>query len=254
VTGTLLVAGVMLLSRRQTGNAGRRADVLAGVLFGALVIKPHLALLVPLWLIAGRRWHTLGAMVLSALMLCLLSLAVFGPATWLAYPRSFHVTAMLMTQGAGQFFVRMVTPYALLRATIGPHAALAGQTVITLALALLVWRHTRQHGANAGTGALMLAATTVASPYLFSYDLAYWVQPVLWLVTIAREEGWRVWEKPVVIALWLAPLAARAVALPLHANLLPLAGLALVAMIATRLRRPTAIPDAAPAPCPQTAR
>ncbi|WP_353229168.1 glycosyltransferase family 87 protein [Novosphingobium sp.] len=254
VTGALLVAGVTLMARRQTGSAGRHADVLAGVLFGALVIKPHLALLVPLWLIAGRRWHTLGAMVLSAVAFCLVSLAVFGPATWLAYPHSFHVTAMLLTQGAGQLFLRMATPYALLRTTINPHVALAGQAVITVASASLVWRQTRQHGTNAGTGALMLAATTVASPYLFSYDLAYWVQPVLWLVTMAREAGWRAWEKPAVIALWLAPLATRAAALPLHANLLPLAGVALVAMIATRLRAPQVMPGAAPAVLPRPAR
>ena len=82
----------------------------------------------------------------------------------------------------------------------------------------------------------MLAATAVASPYLFSYDLPFLIQPTLWLVTTARARGWRPWEKPAVIGLWLAPLATRAMALPLHANLMPFAGLLLVAMIATRLR------------------
>ena len=231
VTGALLVGGVIALAR-----CNRRDDVIAGVLFGALVIKPHLAVLVPLWLIAGARWRVLAAGAASALGLCVLSLLAFGTQTWAAWPRSFDVSAVLMAQNGGPFWLRMATPYALLREWTNPGVALAGQAAITLMLAVVVWRTTRRSGANAGTGALMLAATAVASPYLFSYDLPFLIQPTLWLVTTARARGWRPWEKPAVIGLWLAPLATRAMALPLHANLMPFAGLLLVAMIATRLR------------------
>ncbi len=231
VTGALLVGGVIALAR-----CNRRDDVIAGVLFGALVIKPHLAVLVPLWLIAGARWRVLAAGAASALGLCVLSLLAFGRQTWAAWPRSFDVSAVLMAQNGGPFWLRMATPYALLREWTNPGVALAGQAAITLMLAVVVWRTTRRSGANAGTGALMLAATAVASPYLFSYDLPFLIQPTLWLVTTARARGWRPWEKPAVIGLWLAPLATRAMALPLHANLMPFAGLLLVAMIATRLR------------------
>ena len=230
VTGALLVGGVIALAR-----CNRRDDVIAGVLFGALVIKPHLAVLVPLWLIAGARWRVLAAGAASALGLCVLSLLAFGTQTWAAWPRSFDVSAVLMAQNGGPFWLRMATPYALLREWTNPGVALAGQAAITLMLAVVVWRTTRRSGANAGTGALMLAATAVASPYLFSYDLPFLIQPTLWLVTTARARGWRPWEKPAVIGLWLAPLATRAMALPLHANLMPFAGLLLVAMIATRL-------------------
>lgn len=231
VTGALLVGGVMALSRGD-----RRSEILAGVLFGALVIKPHLALLVPLWLIAGGRWRALVAGAATAVMLCLLSLLVFGWATWAAWPNCFHVSAVLLAQPAGPFFYRMATPFALIRVLVGAHAAMAAQTVIMLAMGVLVWDATRRQGANAATGALMLAATAIASPYLFSYDFPFLVQPILWLVGAARSEGWRPWEKAGIIALWLAPLATRAAALGLHANLMPLAGIALVWAIATRLR------------------
>ncbi|WP_231730160.1 glycosyltransferase family 87 protein [Novosphingobium sp. Fuku2-ISO-50] len=231
VTGALLVAGVLALSRK-----GARAELIAGALFGALVIKPHLALLIPLWLIAGRRWRALAAAAASALALCLLSLMVFGPETWAAWPKSFQVSAVLMEQNAGPFFLRMATPYALIRVLAGANVAIAAQIVITLAMVVLVWGETRRLGANAGTGALMLAATAIASPYLFSYDFPFLVQPLLWLVGMARTNGWRPWEKICVIALWLAPLATRAAALPLHANLMPLAGIGLVWMIVGRLR------------------
>jgi hypothetical protein len=230
VTGTLLVAGVLALSQPN-----RRGEWVAGLLFGMLVIKPHLALMVPLWLLAGERWRVMWVAAASALMLCLLSLLVFGAETWMAWPKSFQVSAILMAQNGGPFFMRMATPYALLRLWSNPAVALAGQMAITLGLALLVWRTTRRLGVNAGTGALMLAATAVASPYLFSYDFPFLIQPTLWLVTSARERGWRSWEKPMVIGLWLAPLATRAMALPLHANLMPFAGVVLVALILSRL-------------------
>jgi hypothetical protein len=230
VTGALLVGGVLALSQ-----PGRRREIIAGMLFGALVIKPHLALLVPLWLIAGGRWRAVGAAALSAGALCLLSLVVFGAKTWAAWPNSFHVSQVLMSQSGGEFFLRMATPYALFRVWIGPTAAIVGQIAITLAMAALVWRTTRRYGITAATGALMLAATAIASPYLFSYDFPFLALPTLWLVTEARRTGWRPWEKPGAIALWLAPLATRAAALPLHANLMPLAGLALVWLVWTRL-------------------
>jgi hypothetical protein len=99
VTGALLVGGVMALSR-----ADRRDDRIAGALFGALVIKPHLALLVPLWLIAGRRWGALGAMAVSAALLCLLALIMFGRQTWAARQHSFPVSAALIEHSGRAFF------------------------------------------------------------------------------------------------------------------------------------------------------
>lgn len=233
VTGALLVGGVMLVARGT-----KRGDWLAGVLFGLLVIKPHLALMVPLWLLAGGRWRVIAGAALSAAALIVASWLVFGAETWAAWPQSFHVSAVLMAQHAGPFFYRMATPYALLRVLLGGDIAVAGQVVITLALGVQLWLTTRRHGAGAGTGALMLAATALGSPYLFSYDLTFLIQPVLWLVAAGQERGWRRWEKAVAIALYLSPLATRAAALPLHANLMPLAGLVLFAMIQTRLHAP----------------
>jgi hypothetical protein len=236
VTGALLVGGVIALDPARSGARSNSAEIVAGVLFGALVIKPHLALLVPLWLIAGQRWRALGAGAVSAAVLCVLSLAVFGPETWAAWPKGFQVSEVLMAQTGGPFFYRMATPYALIRIMLGANAALVGQAVIVIATVMLVWRQTRTHGANAATGALMLAATAIASPYLFSYDFPFLIQPMTWLIGTARAQGWRPWEKVAAIVLWFAPLATRAAAMPLHANLMPLSGVALVWMIASRLQ------------------
>ncbi|MEO0033362.1 MAG: hypothetical protein RIS94_3120 [Pseudomonadota bacterium] len=226
VTGALLIGGVLALPRRPA---------LAGLLLGALVIKPHLALLVPLWLAAGKQWRAIAFAALSAIALCALSALVFGWQTWAAYPESFKVSQTLMAQTSGPFYLRMCTPYAALHVLAGPAVALAVQGAITLATLALVglsWR--KSHDAQA-TGAVMLAATALGSPYLFAYDLAFLVQPIFWIAAQARVHGWRPWEKPVLIALWLAPLATRAAALPLGLNLMPIAAATLLAMVWRRL-------------------
>ncbi len=227
ITGALLVGGVLLLGRRPW---------LAGALFGALVIKPHLALMVPLWLLAGRQWRALAGGALSAALLCLASLAAFGWQTWAAWPQAFAVSRELMAQGsAAEFWLRMCTPYAALRLFAGPGGALAGQAVLTLlcaVLTMLAWRRTRDAQA---TGAIMLAATALGSPYLFSYDLPFLIQPVMWIAGQALAGSWRAWEKPAIIVLWLSPLATRALALPLGINLMPLAAAGLVALVWMRL-------------------
>src|ERR1700761_6556154 len=49
LTAALLCGGLALLDRRP---------VVSGLLFGCLVYKPHLALILPFALVAGRRWTT----------------------------------------------------------------------------------------------------------------------------------------------------------------------------------------------------
>jgi hypothetical protein len=46
--------------------------------------------------------------------------------------------------------------------------------------------------------------------------------PVFFLVGMGRREGWRPWEKFLLVLIWLSPLATRAAALPLGMNLMPI--------------------------------
>jgi hypothetical protein len=94
------------------------------------------------------------------------------------------------------------------------------------------WRRMGQDGL--ATGALMLAATALASPYLFNYDLPFLVLPVLWLVREGLRHGFRPWEKALLVVLWFAPYATRAIALPLGLNPMPLASALLLWLIWTR--------------------
>ena len=226
VTGALLVSGVALLDRRP---------LTAGALLGALVIKPHLALLVPFWLAAGGRWRAFAAAAASALGLLALSWLVFGTETMVAYTGTWQASAAIMRAGDAEFFLKMATLYAQVRIYAGETAAIVVAAALALAMIGLVMASWRRMGQDAmATGALMLAATALASPYLFNYDLPFLVLPVLWLVREGLRESFRPWEKALLVALWFAPYATRAVALPLGLNLMPIASALLLWLVWTR--------------------
>ena len=129
----------------------------------------------------------------------------------------------------------MATPYAQIRLFAGETAALVLSGVIALAMLALVVLSARRFGGDAmAGGAFMLAATALASPYLFNYDLPFLVLPILWLVREGLRDGFRQWEKLLLVALWFAPYATRAAALPLGLNLMPLASALLVWLVWSR--------------------
>lgn len=224
ITGAILIAAVLSL---------RRSQALSGALFGLLIIKPHLALLVPFWLAAGRKWTAVAAAAASAAALCLASVVVFGIETWRAYPQSFAVSQILMNQTGSEFFLRMCTPFAALRVLFGPTAAMIGQGIITLIAGSLACLYWRRAPSDEAAGAMLLAATALASPYLFSYDLPFLIMPIAFLVGMGRSMGWRPWEKTLLVLIWLSPLATRAAALPLGLNLMPIPAAILIGLVWT---------------------
>lgn len=226
VTGALLVGGVALLDRRP---------LVAGALLGALVVKPHLALLVPFWLAGGGRWRAFAAAAASALGLLALSWLAFGTATMTGYIGSWQASAAILRAGDTAFFLKMATLYAQVRIHAGETAAIVAAAALALAMVILAtasWRRLGDDGL--ATGAATLAATALASPYLFNYDLPFLVLPILWLVREGLRSGFRPWEKALLVALWFAPYATRAIALPLGLNPMPLASALLLWLIWTR--------------------
>ena len=226
LTGALLVGGVALADRRPLA---------AGALLGALVIKPHLALLIPFWLAAGGRWKAFAAAGVSAVGLLAAAWLAFGTQTMIAYTHSWEASAAIMRGDDPEFYLRMATPYSQLRLFIDPRLALGANVAIAIgmaAVALLSWR--RMGRDPLASGALVLAGTALASPYLFNYDLPFLIVPVCWLAMEGVRHGFRAYERIGLVALWLAPYATRAAALPLEINLMPLASAVLLWLVWSR--------------------
>jgi hypothetical protein len=163
LAATLLAAGLLLLPARP---------LLAGVMFGLLTVKPHLGLLVPVALLASRRWPTIAAAVATALALAVLSAIVHGLEPWLAFLVSlskFGVFAMADTNATAY---KMQSLFGLLRTLGAPgQIALAAQSALALAIAAFTWHIWRTPGAHDLKSAVLLATAVLVTPYAFHYDL-----------------------------------------------------------------------------------
>lgn len=222
----------------------QRRPWLSGALFGALIFKPHLALLIPLFLIVSGNWRAFVSAGLTAAGLCLVSLIAFGPEAW----RGFLDTTALARAALEQDLVgyaRMQSAYACAR-LLGADGGLAW-AVQGLAMAAAVAAVWMTRGASElARGATLAGATLIATPFLLDYDLTLLALPLAWLFREALRDGFRPWEKLALAAAFILPLAARPLALGAG---LPVAPLVILALLVLVVRRATAAdPARAPAP------
>jgi hypothetical protein len=99
----LLVSGLLQLDHRP---------VLAGVLFGALSIKPQLGVLLPVMLALTGRWRTMIAAATTILVLLGLTCLVFGTGVWAAYINDAMPTqAKVFLRDYENFMVHMPTVF-----------------------------------------------------------------------------------------------------------------------------------------------
>lgn len=211
-----------------------RFPVLGGVCLGVLAFKPQLALAVPVALIAGRRWGALAAAAVTALALVGASFLVLGAAAW----RGFIASAPLAREALEQGLVdpaKLVSVFSalrLLKVSVGFAyfvQALAGIG----ALAVLVAVARRRPGLYA-EGAMLAVATCFCTPFLLDYDLAILALPLAFVMREACRTGWRPWEKAVLLAAYVLPLAGRPLAMATGVALAPLVIGGLLAVTARR--------------------
>lgn len=193
----------------------------AGLLIGGLIVKPQLAVLFPVALLAARQWRTIAGAAASVALLFALSWVIFGTATMMAYPHAWSVSDHLLETGSETFFLRQETVYAMVRTILGTNAAAISQGLATTAVVVVTWLAWWRPGPLRGKLALLFAATPLATPYLFSYDLPFLVIPVCWLAQAWRPEDLWGWSRTAIVALYVSPLATRAFALPVGINLMP---------------------------------
>jgi alpha-1,2-mannosyltransferase len=207
LTTALFGGGGLLLATRP---------FLAGACFGALIFKPHLGLLIPVALLAGRQWKAIAGAVASAAALVALSLLAFGWETW----AGFLATSNLARAALEQELVgsaKMQSVFAAVRLWHGPvPAAYALQALVTLAAAAAVGVVCYRRRNDQGAAAVLVAGSLLASPFLLDYDLMLMAVPLAWLFTQGAREGFRPWEKTGLLAAFLLPAVSRILASDLH--------------------------------------
>ena len=228
LTAALFGAGILSVDRRP---------VWAGMLFGALCYKPHLALLIPVALIAGRRWQAFAAASATVAALVLGSTGLFGWETWQAFlgvAADSHATYEL-----GRInLAGMISPFAAARlAGFDVGIAYAIQGLATLAAAALVafvwWRDQSLEL----RGASLAAATLIAVPVVLLYDFMLAAVAAAFLIHAARRTGFLPWEKTALALVFVVPLLTLGIGQGWHVPVGPLASLLLLAMTLARVNR-----------------
>jgi hypothetical protein len=161
LTGTL--AGLSCL-----GLADRRRW--AGIPLGLMIIKPHLALGLGLYVLASRDWRTFWTAGATAAAAALAATLAFSASVWPAFLAAAAFAGEQLPTGYFPLF-RMISAYAAARSMGTPHAlALAVQLASALAAIALILVAQRQLPRRMAIGIAALA-TLMISPYAFDYDL-----------------------------------------------------------------------------------
>jgi hypothetical protein len=198
----------------------------AGLVLGCLIIKPQLAILLPVALAAGRHWHAIAGAALSSAGLMLLGLVLFGTGATAAWLYEAPLLARIMDEGLVGWS-KLASVYGAARQLgIGPGAAIAVHGIVALAAAALVWRIWRSQAEAAVKVAVLAAASMLMSPYLFLYDGLILVPAFVWLARESRRYG-------VLLALWCLPLLmiGQIALFGASVNLNPVAPIALLALL-----------------------
>ena len=205
VTATLLIGGLLAVDRRP---------VAAGLMWGALCLKPQLALLLPICLLAGGHWRALAASCASALFLTLSSFLVFGYKPWVEFAARNRTTiahyadAPWQSEPAQALFSSLFM--AARAAGAGLTMAYAAQAIGIALCGWALWRLWRKPSVDpdrrtATTAALVL----LAAPWVHVYDLPALTVSVLLLLpgATAGRRAWLgfAWLWPGLS--WLVPIA-----------------------------------------------
>jgi hypothetical protein len=217
LTAAVFGGGLLLLPRRP---------FVAGLVLGCLVLKPQMALLLPVAMLAGREWRAVGGAMVSAAGVLIGGLLLFGADTTSAWLAQLPLYGDIARNGLVGW-PKLASVYAAARQAGLPGApALALHGIVAVGGAWAVWRAWRSDAELLLKISVLAAATMLASPYLFFYDAVILAVPLFFL---AERKA-----PPVqVAALWATPILAIAMVAggttPINLN--PVVPLGLMAML-----------------------
>jgi len=152
-------------------NLERRA-LIAGVALALLAYKPQFGLLFPIALAAGGYWRALGWAFLAAAITFAFSGVVFGFEIFAAFAHQLPASADALLRQGGVGFNKLQSIYGITRWLGGRDGAgWTAQAIVTAGAAITVLALWRSQASFALKAAGLCAATLLATPYVFAYDL-----------------------------------------------------------------------------------
>jgi alpha-1,2-mannosyltransferase len=208
---SLLAAGLL-----RMGDA----PLLAGILFGALIIKPQLGVLAGVALLATGNWRVIGTAAATALGLSALATALLDPSVWQAYllyssPVAKQILNAPLAPHSYETFG--ISLFWMLRSLgAGLSLAGAGQSLASLATIWLTWRIWRGDAGLLQKFAVTAWASLLATPYGYTNDM---VAACAALAALVEARNWRFgWVEPLI---WISPALSPIIANATYLELMP---------------------------------
>jgi glycosyl transferase family 87 len=226
LTAGLLGGALHLLDRRPW---------IAGLLIGLLAYKPQFGVVIPLALLANRRWSSIAAAAATIAVIVAMSFATLGGGVWHAFVDSMNFTQTVVLEQGGTGWEKIQSAFSAAR---NWGADLRTAYAIQLALALLLaaslaWLWHSEAAFELKASALA-TASLLATPYVLDYDLVVLAVAIAFLVRHGLARGFHNYESSLLASAWIVPLLSRGVA---GATGIPLGLIVMLLLYCFTLRR-----------------
>jgi len=204
LTAALLGGALHLLDRRPW---------LAGVLIGLLAYKPQFGVLIPVALLAGGRWNTIGAAAATVAALAAISFVTLGSSVWHAFADSMTFTQTVVLEQGDTGWEKIQSVFSAARMWgAGVPTAYAIQIALGLTLAAsLAWLWQSDAAFDLKAAALA-TGSLLATPYVLDYDLVVLAVAIAFFARHGLSRGFRCFEISLLAAAWIVPLLSRVIA------------------------------------------
>jgi hypothetical protein len=226
LTAALLGGALHLLDRRPW---------LAGVLIGLLAYKPQFGVLIPLALLAGGRWTSIGAAAATVAALLAVSTMTLGGDIWQAFADSTTFTQKVVLEQGGTGWEKIQSVFSAARMWgAGVYTGYVVQITLALAVAAsLAWLWQSDAAFDLKASALA-TASLLATPYVLDYDLVVLAVSIAFFARHGLNRGFRDYEITLLAAAWIMPLLSRGLT---GVSGIPLGLIVLLALYGFTLRR-----------------
>jgi hypothetical protein len=190
-----------------------RRPWLAGVLIGLLAYKPQFGVLIPIALLAGGRWRTIGAAAATVAALVAVSFALLGSGIWHAFADSMDFTQTVVLEQGGTGWQKIQSIFSAVRAwgASVPIAYATQASLLAMLAATLAWLWHGDAAFELKAAALALGSL-LATPYVLDYDLVVLAVAIAFFARHGLRHGFRDFEISLLAVAWIMPLLSRSIA------------------------------------------
>jgi Glycosyltransferase family 87 len=204
MTAALLGGALQLIDRRPW---------LAGVLIGCLAYKPQFGVLIPVALLAGGHWRSIGGAIAAVAVLLAASLVTLGGDVWHAFAESTHFTQTVVLEQGNTGWEKIQSIFSATRmwgASVPLAYAIQGALGLTLAASMAwLWHSDAAFELKASA---LASGSLLATPYVLDYDLVVLAVAIAFFARHGLKRGFRDYEISLLAAAWIVPLLSRGIA------------------------------------------